>query len=188
MYRTHILALTVTLAACGTATEAPHEKVEQTVSGLRPDGVTSTPGVPGGPDDREREITELDPGTYTAVIVGVRHADQDRTDLYEGAEFTYELSLPPVGSVGHYQLDGFLAMYGWNGGLRGRGSDKTEDPKFYCSMVTKFAVEGRAPDTDRFQLMVRERVIVEGDECELSDLGPARAEVNLYRLEFNADF
>jgi len=188
MYRTHLLALAVTLSACGTATEAPPAKVEQTVSGLRPDGTTTTPGVPERPDEREREITELELGTYTAVIVGVRQADEDRTDLYEGAESTYDLRTPPVGFAGHYQLDGFLELHGWNGRLRGRGSEKIEDPDFYCSMVTKFAAEGRAPDTDRFQLTVRERVLVEGEECELSDLGPVRTEENLYRIQFSADF
>ena len=188
MYRTHLLALTVTLSACGTATEAPPAKVEQTVSGLRPDGASSVPGVPEQPDDREREMTALELGTYTAVIVGVRQADEDRTDLYEGADFAYELSLPPVGFAGHYQLDGFLTLYGWNGRLRGWGSERMEDPDFYCAMVTKISAEGRAPDIDRFQLTVHERVVVEGDECERSDLGPIRTEENVYRIQLRADF
>ena len=188
MYRTHLLALTVTLSACSTAAEAPAAKVEQTVSGLRPDGAINTPGIPEQPDDWEREVTELELGTYTAVIVGVRQADKDRTDLYEGAESFYDLRTPPVGFGGHYQLDGFLDLHGWNGRLRGRGSDEMEDPDFDCFMVTKLAAEGRAPDTDRFQLTVRERVIVEGDECERSDLGPVRTEENVYRMQLHADF
>ena len=61
-------------------------------------------------------------------------------------------------------------------------------PPFQANGAYKLAAEGRAPETDRFQLTVRERVIVEGDECERSDLGPVRTEENVYRMQLHADF
>ncbi|HCH65372.1 MAG TPA: hypothetical protein DFR83_21380 [Deltaproteobacteria bacterium] len=191
MYRTQILALAATLSACGTTTEAPNTTVEQTVSGLRPgdNGILpNKPGGPGQPDDEKSEFTFLNPGPYTAVVVGVRQADEDRTDLYEGAEFYYDLTQAPEEDAGIYRLDGFVKMSGVDGKLRGKGSELVEDPKNDCIMVTRMAVQGRAPATEMFQLMVRERVVVEGDDCEFSELGPERSEENFYRLQFKADF
>ena len=188
MNRTYTLALAATLSACGTASEAPKPTVEQTVSGMRIDDVIGKPGGPDQPEEGNGEVTFLNPGPYVAVVVGVRQADEDRTDLYEGAEFYYDLTQAPEEAKSTYRLDGFLKLSGFDGKLQGKGAEMVEDHKYDCIMVTRTAVQGRAPTSELFQLMVRERVSVEGDECEYSELGPERSEENFYRLRFKADF
>ena len=168
------LALTVSTTACSFFSEKPAATVEENASGLTGFNV---------PGDNGPKATEVQTGAYRARIVSVLELDEDRTDIYEGAEFEAEVTHVP-GIRGGYLINDHIEFSGYEGRITGEAGEEQGDPDADCYAVTDITAQGRARDTSRFQVLIQETVVVKGDGCDESFLGPARVEENLYKVRF----
>jgi hypothetical protein len=180
MHRTALIAAAFVASACSFSAEKPAVEVEQSQSGLSFGGV-----VIENPDVERNEPTVLALGGFTGEVVEVLRPSKYQEELYEGAEIQVDVqeSLHAEGFV----INGRMEVTGVDGRFRGESTTERADPDYDCFLVMEMDVRGRAVNPNRFQMFVEQVVMVEGPECSMSELGPARTEEVAYRARFVTD-